>query len=72
LAVNKLEGSTDFIGDDDDGIITVSVMEACRRSGLSRSYLYQEIAAHRIPSITKGKRRLILLSGLKDYLSRSS
>lgn len=52
--------------------ITISIPDACRRSGLKRSFLYLEMKNGRIPYIIRGKRRLLPLDGLRRYLSDSS
>ncbi|WP_374302880.1 helix-turn-helix domain-containing protein [Ferrovibrio sp.] len=39
--------------------VTISVAEACRITGLSRSYIYQAIKAKAFHTVTKGSRRLI-------------
>jgi hypothetical protein len=52
--------------------ITISIPDACRRSGLKRSFLYLEMKDGRIPYIIRGKRRLLPLDGLRRYLSDSS
>jgi len=51
-----------------DDRIAVSVAEATRLSGLGRSFLYAGIAARRLPFISRGKRRLILVDRLRAYL----
>ncbi|MBV9931319.1 MAG: helix-turn-helix domain-containing protein [Alphaproteobacteria bacterium] len=48
--------------------ITCSVQDATKLSGLSRSYLYELIAADRIITKKLGRRRLVLVSSLRDFL----
>jgi excisionase family DNA binding protein len=48
----------------------VSVDEAARRVGLSRTLLYERIAAGDLPSVKIGKRRLVRLTALRAWLQR--
>jgi excisionase family DNA binding protein len=48
--------------------ITVSVSEAVRLTGLSRSKLYVEMAAGRLNFLKVGDRRLIRVSALHEFL----
>ena len=50
------------------GPIAVSMREAARISGLSRSFLYEEIKRQRLKSVRKRGRRLILIEDLNEYL----
>ena len=45
-----------------------SVSESSRISGLSKSWLYLEMASGRLPFRKAGARRLILASDLETYL----
>jgi excisionase family DNA binding protein len=49
--------------------IAVSIRNAAQMSGLSRSFLYEEIARQRLRSVRKRGRRLILIDDLQNYLS---
>jgi excisionase family DNA binding protein len=46
----------------------VSVAEACRISGISRSELYRRLAANKIKAVKCGTRTLILLDSLRQHL----
>lgn len=46
----------------------VSIAEAARFSGLSRSYLYAAMMKGELPFVTRGDRRLIPRNGLLAYL----
>lgn len=48
--------------------IAVSIAEAVQMTGLSRTFLYSEIAANRLVSYKKGARRLINVDALRSYL----
>ena len=48
----------------------VSVDEAARRVGLSRTLLFERIAAGDLPSVKIGKRRLVRLTALRAWLQR--
>lgn len=48
--------------------LALSVADAVRASGLSRSTLYVEMASGRLPHKKAGTRRLILRSDLEAYL----
>ena len=54
-----------------DGVLqplALSIRQACAVAGVSRSTLYEEIAAGRLKSIRIGARRLILVEDLRDWL----
>ncbi len=48
--------------------LAFAVTEAARISGLSKSWLYVEMASGRLPFRKAGTRRLILASDLESYL----
>jgi excisionase family DNA binding protein len=48
--------------------LAYGVNEAARISGLSKSWLYVEMASGRLPFRKAGTRRLILASDLENYL----
>ena len=52
----------------EDDRLTVSVSEAVRLSGLSRATLYQLMSGGQVPYITVGRRRLVPVDGLRDFL----
>jgi excisionase family DNA binding protein len=49
--------------------LSCTVLQACTATGLSRSTIYEEIAAGRIKSTTVGRRRLVIVSSLKTLIS---
>ena len=49
--------------------LAVSVTEACRISGLSRSELYRRMAAGQIEARKSGARTLVLVASLKAHLA---
>jgi len=49
--------------------IALRIKDAVRVSGLSRSTIYEEIAARRLPAIKAAGRRLILTADLAAYLT---
>jgi excisionase family DNA binding protein len=49
--------------------IAVSVAEAASLVGLSRSFLYEEMATQRLRSIKKRGRRLITIADLRAYVN---
>jgi excisionase family DNA binding protein len=54
-----------------DGVLqplALSIRQACAVAGVSRSTLYEEIAAGRLKSVRIGARRLILVEDLRDWL----
>jgi excisionase family DNA binding protein len=51
-----------------DDRITVGVGEAVRLTGLGRSTLYQLMADGQIPYRTVGRRRLVLVGGLRSFV----
>jgi len=53
-----------------DELITVDVKEAARITGLSRSKIYELIQDQDIVAKKLGRRTLIEVSVLKDYISR--
>jgi excisionase family DNA binding protein len=50
--------------------LTVDIPEACRLTGLGRSKLYDLIGSGEIRSVTVGRRRLIPMAALRDWLER--
>lgn len=55
-----------------EATLAVSIREAATRLGLSRTRLYQELAAGRIKAVKSGRRTLVLVESLKAYLARLS
>lgn len=49
--------------------LAVSITEACRISGLSRSELYRRMAAGQIEARKSGVRTLVLVASLKAHLA---
>lgn len=49
--------------------ITVTISEAVRASGLSRTKLYELIGAGRVNSVRVGTRRLVIFESLKSFLT---
>ena len=49
--------------------LAVSIDEACRLTNLSKPTLYSEIEAGRLRSFTQGRRRLISVRALKDWIA---
>ena len=52
----------------DDDLEVLSVADAARRLGISRSKFYELIGRNEIPSITIGTRRLIPLRALRNWV----
>ncbi len=52
----------------DSSPISVTIIEACKLSGISRSYLYQVMARGDVRSIKAGRRRLVLVASLRTWL----
>jgi hypothetical protein len=50
--------------------ITVAIKVALRLIGISRSKFYQELAAGEFRTIKCGRRRLVLVQSIKDYIDR--
>jgi excisionase family DNA binding protein len=50
--------------------LAVTIADACRLIGLGRSKLYEEISTGRIKALKAGKRTLIPVASLKDWLAR--
>lgn len=50
--------------------ITVRIREACRLTGISRSKLYELIAAGEIDTIKIGRATLVPVTGLSAFLDR--
>jgi excisionase family DNA binding protein len=51
-----------------DDRITIGVGEAVRLTGLGRSTLYELMAAGQIPYRTIGRRRLVMVDGLRRFM----
>ena len=47
-----------------------SVADAARRAGVSRTFLYERIAAGELPTVKAGKRRLVRVEALRAWLLR--
>ena len=45
-----------------------SVADAARRAGVSRTFLYERIAAGDLPTVKVGKRRLVRVEALRAWL----
>lgn len=52
-----------------DDRITVSVVEACRLTGLSRAFLYELMAQGALRFTCVGRRRLIFVRSLREMLA---
>jgi len=50
--------------------LAVDIAEACRLTGLGRSKLYQLMSAGEIPSVKIGKRRVVPVDSLRQWLAR--
>ena len=48
--------------------ISVTIGEAIRLSGIGRTRIYQAIISEELPSLKLGKRRLVVLKDLEDWL----
>jgi excisionase family DNA binding protein len=48
--------------------ISVDIPTACRMSGISRSFLYEVLAAGQVRSVRAGRRRLVLVDSLRAWL----
>ncbi len=46
----------------------VSVEDAARRAGVSRTFLYQRISSGELPTVKVGKRRLVRVEALRRWL----
>jgi excisionase family DNA binding protein len=53
----------------DDLAEALSVAEAAKRAGVSRSFLYERIASGELPTVKWGKRRLVLVPTLRRCLA---
>ena len=49
--------------------LTVTILEAVRVSGLSRSELYRRLAEGKVRAVKSGARTLILMDSLRAYLA---
>lgn len=52
--------------------LAVSIPDAARRAGIGRSTIYNEIKAGRLASAKLGKRRLIPLAALREWLAAAT
>jgi excisionase family DNA binding protein len=50
--------------------ISVDIPEACRLTGVGRSKLYQLMDAGEIRSVKVGKRRLVPVASLREWLAK--
>jgi excisionase family DNA binding protein len=68
---NAIIGGDPFVGDAPRlKPLAVDIPEACRLTGLGRSKLYELLSTGEIRSITVGRRRLIPVAALRDWLDR--
>jgi excisionase family DNA binding protein len=56
----------------DSPVLLFGVDEAARRLGISRTTLYGELAAGRVRSLKVGRRRVIPVDALAEYVHRIS
>jgi excisionase family DNA binding protein len=56
----------------DSPVLLFGVDEAARRLGISRTTLYGELAAGRVRSLKVGRRRVIPVDALAEYVHRMS
>ena len=49
--------------------LCVSVREAARLLGLSQAYVYELLDAKKITEVRSGRRRLVVLSSLREYVA---
>lgn len=49
-------------------VIALGITDACRVSGMGRSWLYKAIAEGRLASVTLGRRRLIRADSLRALI----
>jgi excisionase family DNA binding protein len=52
--------------------LAVDIPEACRLTGLGRSKLYELLSAGDIPSVKIGKRRVVPVASLRQWLAKLS
>src|SRR5215469_16090637 len=52
-----------------DGVYSLTIAEATKRTGLSRSRLYRFLDAGRLRSLKVGKQRLLIAQSLRQLLS---
>jgi excisionase family DNA binding protein len=50
--------------------LTLSVPQALAASGIGRTQFYEEVAAGRLPVVKVGRRTLVMLDDLRDWLCR--
>jgi excisionase family DNA binding protein len=56
----------------DSNPISVTIIEACKLFGISRSYLYQVMARGDVRSVKIGRRRVIFVDSLRSWLQSLS
>jgi len=49
--------------------LCVSVREAARLLGLSQAYVYELLDAEKIAEVRSGRRRLVVLQSLREYVA---
>lgn len=50
--------------------LAVDIPKACRLTGLGRSKLYELLSAGEIPSVKVGKRRVVPVASLRQWLAK--
>jgi excisionase family DNA binding protein len=72
--LDSLEVATGEIGPHADGKVpfaerlTCSIAEACDVTGLGRTKLYELIGQRAIATTTVGRRRLVIIQSLRDFV----
>jgi len=64
-------GTVDVMNNSSHDLITATIPEFCRVSGLGRSMTYEMLADGRIKSIRVGKRRLIVLDSYRRMIEEA-
>jgi excisionase family DNA binding protein len=59
----------DIVGTHDDTLY-VDIQGACRLTGLGRSKLYELLGNGEIQSLKVGRRRIVTMAALRDFLNR--
>ena len=49
--------------------LLVSIHEACERAGIGRSFLYERMADGSIRSVRAGRRRLVVVESLNQWVA---
>jgi predicted DNA-binding transcriptional regulator AlpA len=52
-----------------DNVITATIPEFCRISGISRARVYEMLAAGQLESVVIGRRRLIVLESYRQLIA---